>query len=446
MNYALLLVMSEKREIMLAQVTQSAESAHLAKNFFIRKQEFIVALASPDFYIQLVFIGMALTIAWLMAMLIRRRAKSHFAAHPPKRIDVEFITKPLTLIGPLLALLYLSIIKPLADDYAPAIDLTDAAFQLCFAYFLVKCVLLIVRSQPVAYFISFVIMLVAALRATGFIRSTVEYLHSMGFEIGQFHISVLNLVHGIVILVVVFWIAGVLSRTLESYLRRSSTLSYTARELTVKFFSIFVYFVALMITLSVMGVDLTAFAVFGGALGVGIGLGLQKLTANFVSGITLLMEKSIKIGDLIEVGGNTGWVRQLNIRYALIETADGREVLIPNEELISTRVTNWTHSSNTARLDIKVNVAYNSDPAKVRDLMIEAARAHPLCLKNPAPACWLREFGDNALQFMLTFWIPDVREGRFGPQSDVMIVILRKFREAGIGIPCPAAQNAVGNL
>ena len=257
----------------------------------------------------------------------------------------------------------------------------------------------------------------------------------MGFDIGQFHISILNLFHGLFILVIVFWVAGVLSRTLESYLRRSSSLSYMARELSVKFFRIFVYFMAFMITLSAIGVDLTAFAVFGGALGVGVGLGLQKITANFVSGITLLMEKSIKIGDLIEIAGNAGWVRQLNIRYALIETPEGKEILIPNEELISTRVINWSHTSNTARVDIKVTVPYDANPSKVRDLMLSAARAYPLCLKNPPPNCWLREFADNGLQFLLIFWIPDVHEGRYGPQSDVMMAILDKFSKEGIIIP-----------
>lgn len=427
-------------------ISGAEPASKLAKSLILRKEEFIAALSTADFYIQIFIISIAIALAWLMAMLITRRLRSYFLAHPPKRIDVEFVTKPLELLSPLLALLYLSVLKPITNEFSVDGDWMEAAIQLCFAYFLAKCVLLIVRSRPVANFIAFVIMLVTVLQVSGFTGFTVAYLNAMSLEIGQFHISILSFFHGIVILVVVFWIAGVLSRTLESYLRRSSTLSFMSRELTVKFFRIFVYFIALIITLSSMGVDLTAFAVFGGALGVGIGLGLQKITANFVSGITLLLEKSIQIGDLIEVGGNTGWVRQLNIRYALIETPDGREVMIPNEELVSTRVINWTHTNNAARIDIKVNVTYDSNPAKVRDLMIRAAKEHPICLKSPIPNCFLREFGDNALVFMLTFWIPDVHEGRFGPQNDVMISILEKFREAGIGIPCPAAENKVQNL
>ncbi len=134
--------------------------------------------------------------------------------------------------------------------------------------------------------------------------------------------------------------------------------------MTVKFFKIFVYLVAFVITLSAMGIDLTAFAVFSGALGVGVGLGLQKLTGNFVSGVTLLLEKSIKIGDLIEVAGNTGWVRQLHTRYALIETFDGREIMIPNEELVSTRVINWTLTTTLARAEVKIAIDLDSDAEK----------------------------------------------------------------------------------
>ena len=414
------------------KVTSAEPASKLAKNIFMRKDEFIAALSTADFYIQIILIGIAIAVAWLMAQLIQRRVTLHFAAHPLKRIDVEFITKPLTLLATVLSFLYLDIIRDVMTEFEMAGDWVDAAMELSIAYFWAKTVLLVVRARPVANFIAFVIMLVSVLRVSGFTTFTVAYLNSLNFEIGQFHITALNLFHGIVILVIVFWIAGLLSRTLESYLRRSSTLSYTARELSVKFFRLFIYFVALIITLSSMGVDLTAFAVFGGALGVGIGLGLQKITANFVSGITLLIEKAIRIGDLIEVGSHTGWVRQLNIRYALIETADGREILIPNEELISTRVINWTHTSNAARVDIKVAVAYDSDPTVVRDLMLKAAKSHPLCKKDPAPNCFLREFGLYGLEFLLVFWIPDVHDGRFAPQSEVMMSVLQKFKDAGI--------------
>lgn len=286
-------------------------------------------------------------------------------------------------------------------------------------------------------FVTAVVAIVMTLNITGLMAPITKQLDSLAFDIGNFHLSLLSLVQGLIILVIVLWVARLTANTLEAYLRRSPYLSYNARELTAKFFRIFVYFIALMIALSAIGVDLTAFAVFGGALGVGIGLGLQKITSNFVSGITLLMEKSIKLGDLVEVGNVSGWVRQLNVRYTLIETFDGREVMIPNEDLASTRVSSWTHSHNMARVEVPVGVAYGSDLRLVQKLMVEAAEEHPKCVKSQETRCWLREFGDSSVNFLLVFWVSDVREGRFGPKSDVMFAIFDKFKQHGIEIPFP---------
>ncbi len=413
-------------------------AAPLVQQLEDTQESLVSAFSKPEFYIELLCIGLSLALAFLVAKLIRRRTEHYLFIHPPKRIDAEFITKPLSLLGGVFAVLYLSVARPIVQTYAKAAPYwLDAVVQLCLAFLATKLVFMVVGKRAISYFIGVVIMIIAVLNATGFMPSTTEYLSSMAFQVGSFKISLLNLIHGLVILVIVFWIAGLLSRTLESYLRRSSGLSYNARELTVKFFRIFIYFIALLITLSAVGVDLTAFAVFGGALGVGIGLGLQKITSNFVSGITLLVEKSIKLGDLIEVGQDMGVVRALNIRYALIETPDGRELLIPNEELITTKVTNWTHSNEHARIEIKANIAYDSDVRKARQIMLDIASKHPRCLRDPEPLCHLREFGESALVMVLMFWIPDVKEGRLGPQHDVMLGVLEAFRTEGIHMPYP---------
>ncbi|NBX02981.1 MAG: hypothetical protein EBR02_02730 [Alphaproteobacteria bacterium] len=416
----------------LGKLFAADAAAPLVEQLATTQEGLSEAVTTVEFYIELGVIAASLFLALVVGKLLQRYVQNYLFIHPPQRIDAEFITKPLSLIGPILAMLYLSVAKPIVERYAHSSSWIDSITQLCFFYILAKAVVLVLRGRPIGYFIAAVIMIIALLDVTGFMKSTTVYLNSMAFEIGKFKISALNLIHGLVILVIVFWMAGLLSRTLESYLRRSSGLSYSARELIVKFFKIFIYFVALLITLSAIGVDLTAFAVFGGALGVGIGLGLQKITANFVSGITLLVEKSIKLGDLIEVGGMTGWVRALNIRYALVETADGRELLIPNEQLISTQVTNWTHSNEEARVEIKITLDHKTDARRAIALMLECAKAHKRTIKKPEPTCWLREFNDSGLLFMLTFWIADVHDGRNGPQSDVMLVLLERFRAEGI--------------
>jgi small-conductance mechanosensitive channel len=407
-------------------------STPLIKKLFATKEEWIDALNTSGFYLELMLVALAFVIAGLTAFIISKRTRMFLEAHPPKRFDVASLMRPFALLPSILSLLFLAVVRPFIEQYAQGGEFAVAAARLVVAYIMAKAILLMVRSRLVAWFIAFVVMVIAVLDVTGFMATTKQYLEAMSFEAGKFKITVLNLVNGLIILVVVFWVAGVLSRSLESYLHRASTLTYNTRELIVKFFRIFVYFIALLITLSAIGVDLTAFAVFGGALGVGIGLGLQKLTANFVSGITLLVEKSIKLGDLIEVGGVTGWVRALNIRYALVESSDGRELMIPNEQLVSTQVTNWTHSNEQARVEIRLALDVKADARRAMAIMLECASAHPRSLKAPKPLCWLREFNDAGMLFVLTFWIGDIHEGRNGPQSDVMLAILDEFRAAGI--------------
>ena len=444
------LITLEKPEAATESASKAAESviriesnSKLAKKVAETKSQLLNMLMDSDFYIQLIFVGVALSLAWLVSLLIRRRLEAYVKTNPPKLIDLNLALGSLTLITPILAILYLGVLKPFADDYAVGIrSLTEAFLHLSVAYMLARLSLLLVHTKPVARMIAFLIMFTAVLKVTAFTQITVGYLDSVALDIGSFHISMLNLVNGIIIMILVFWLSGGLSRWLETFLRRTSSLSYSARELTVKFFRIFFYFLALLVTLSAIGVDLTAFAVFGGALGVGIGLGLQKITANFMSGITLLLEKSIKIGDLIDVAGNLGWVRELNIRYTLMETGDGREILIPNEELISSRVTNWTHSNPQTRVDIEVVVSYDADPRMVKRLLLEAAKDYKLTLKNPEPLCQLRTFTESGLGFVLMFWIPNVNDGRFGPKSEVMMLILDKFRANDIEISLSAARTA----
>ncbi|MFO0390203.1 MAG: mechanosensitive ion channel family protein [Alphaproteobacteria bacterium] len=397
---------------------------------------FAESLSTPQFYLSMFGIGLAVSVAWLMAFLIQKRVRQRLREKPPQKIDAEFIIKPLSLLGPLLGIIYLNVAKPFIYEYGSKLWV-DAAVSLTLAYLFAKMVILILGFRAIGYFIATLIMLMAGLEVSGLLATITAYLEAISFTLGKFKLSMLGIIKGIISLVIVFWAAGALSKTLESYLRRSSSLSYNARELTVTFFKIFLYFVALLITLSYADVDLTAFAVFGGALGVGLGLGLQKIASNFISGVGLLMEKSVQVGDLVQLGEDTGWVRQLNIRYMLIETFDGREIFIPNEDFANSRVTNWTHSSKKARVTIPVTAAYGSNPQQVIDILVMCASLHARCTKDPAPAAVLREFAENGLNFELTFWVDDVREGRYNVQSDVMIAVLEKFKDVGIDIPYP---------
>lgn len=410
-------------------------------------ERLLQALASPEFYIEMLIIAGCVGAALLLGMLAMRYAKRWSAARPNHTLPPRYITRTARMVSPLLSILFLSIARAptqsVLHDGAPWVEM---AGTLSIAWFLAKLVLITVQTRFIAWFIVLVIIANSLLAVTGLLMPVQAALEAMAFQLGDFKVSMLGILKGLVMFVIVFWLAGAVIRILTRYLGRATSLSYNARELISKFVKIFIYFVAFIITLSAVGVDLTAFAVFGGALGVGIGLGLQQITSNFVSGVTILMEKSIKIGDIVEIEGNMGWVRQLNMRYTLLETFDGRELMIPNEQLVTNRVTNWTYSTDRARVEINIGVAYDTDMELAQRIMLECAKENARCLEDPAPFCVMREFGDSSVNFLLAFWVGDVREGRYGPQNDVMMAIFKRFGAEGIEIPFPQrVVHMVGN-
>jgi small-conductance mechanosensitive channel len=258
------------------------------------------------------------------------------------------------------------------------------------------------------------------------------------FQMGELRFSVYLLLKAICIIIVLFWITSMVADFGERRIHGLQSIRASNRALMVKIFQIMVYFLAFMVALDVLGIDFTALAIFGGAVGIGVGFGLQKITSNFISGLILLFEKSIENDDLVELADGTyGFIRHTGARYTLIETFEGKEMMIPNEDFITNRVTNWTFSNTRGRIEISIGVSYDSDIEKAMELVLEAAKEHPRCVEDPAPVCFLRDFGDSSVNFLLFFWVADVTEGRFEPQSDVMRSIWKKFKAHNIAIPFP---------
>ena len=214
-------------------------------------------------------------------------------------------------------------------------------------------------------------------------------------------------------------------------------LTPSFQVLTGKLIRISLITVAFLIALSSVGIDLTAFAVFTGAVGVGVGFGLQKLVSNLISGVILLLDRSIKPGDVIEVGETFGWVSALNARYASVTTRDGKEWLIPNEDLITQRVTNLSFSSEQLRLLLPFGISYDSDVRAAIALAVEAATEVPRVLSNPAPVCRLMGFGDSSVDMELRIWINDPVNGVVNVRSEILLGMWDKFHENGINIPFP---------
>jgi len=223
----------------------------------------------------------------------------------------------------------------------------------------------------------------------------------------------------------------------EKRLERSPDLTPSARTLIAQSLKVIIMAAAIFIPLNSLGIDLSALAVFSGALGVGLGFGLQKTAGNFISGVILLLDKSIKPGDVIEVGGVYGWITAIHGRYSSILTRDGAYYLIPNEELITTQVVNWSFSSGVIRLKAKVGVAYDTDLRLAMRLMEEAGNEHPRVKESPPPAARLLGFGDSSVDLELRFWISDPKEGVVNVKGDVMLAIWDKFKAHGVEFPFP---------
>lgn len=266
-------------------------------------------------------------------------------------------------------------------------------------------------------------------------------------QFGKYSFTPYDMLDTLITLALIIWVSSIVSGLGERVIAGLPRVRLADKAILTKIIQIFVYFIAFVVALDMLGIDLTAFAVLGGAIGIGLGFGLQKIASNFVSGLILVFEKSMRVGDLVQMtDGIIGYIRHAGARYTRIETFDGKEVMIPNEDFITGRVINWTYSNKKSRVEVKVSVSYLSDLERVRQIMLDCAIAHPRCVDDPPPACFVREFGDNGVQLLLLFFVGDVTDGLYGPQSDVMLSIWKKFQEEGIDIPFPQRDMNIRNL
>ena len=297
-----------------------------------------------------------------------------------------------------------------------------------------------VSNPLLSLIISIAACITAALNIVGLLDNTITFLRDTAFSFGKVNVSLLTVVQGLLALGVLLWITKIVGQLIEGRIKLSANLSPSMKALSTKLLHIVLAVVAVIVALKIVGINLTAFAVFGGAIGVGLGFGLQKIFANLVSGFILLLDKSIKPGDVIAIGNYYGRVDSLGARYVSVSTRDGIEHLIPNEELITTRVENWSHSQNLLRIRKSIGVHYKSDIRKAIALCLEAAEETPRILKDPAAACHLMEFAESSVKLELRFWIDDPMNGRANVVSALLLSIWDKFHEHGIEIPYPQSD------
>ena len=309
--------------------------------------------------------------------------------------------------------------------------------SLLTAWILIRLTSVVVRNQALARFISLAAWTIAALVILNLFDPLVHQLNVFSFSVGNVNISLLGIVKGCISLTIIVWFAYNITYIFEKKINSVNDIDPSLKVLSVKIFKIILGIITFLLFLNIAGIDMTALAVFTGAVGVGVGLGLQKVFSNILSGILLLVEKSLKPGDVISVGDKFGWVNSLTSRYVSIITREGKEHLIPNEDIVTREVINWSHSSKKIRLSVPFGVSYKSDPHEVIALVKQAAGGTERVLTNPKPNCLIREFGENAIKMEARFWIKDPTNGVNNIKSDVYLAIWDALKENNIEIPLP---------
>jgi len=396
-------------------------------------------VASVWVLIQFAVIILAAVIGTALATLLRRRIDIDALSTGWPPYLRQFTRLLADNIGTIIfVLITLTAREAMIDTTWPSRSyLLGVAASLATAWVVISLVAGLIRNPFVYRLVAFVAWTIAALNILGLAQPIREALDSVAVVIGGLRVSPLLVIKTTVLLLLTLWAANAASDFLDKRVRAVTDLTPSIQVLIGKLIRLLLITFAIVIALSTVGIDFSALAFFSGAVGVGLGFGLQKSVSNLVSGIILLADKSIKPGDVISVGYSFGWVESMGARYTSVVTRDGREFLIPNEDFVTQRVINWSYSNDEVRLDVDFGVSYASDPHKICEFGVEAAKLVERVLVAPAPVCHLKGFGDSSLDFTLRFWIRDPVDGTTNVRGKVLLALRDIFQREGIEIPFP---------
>ena len=361
--------------------------------------------------------------------LIARKAFMPRINQSIDRLGAHYRTKSLLknisrLIMQIIAITVIVLGTPILATLGYSIDFANAIMGLFLAWVVIRLCVQFIENSVVRNMFALMIWTIAALSILGVLDQTTSTLDGIGMNIGEFRLSALSVIKGILALFVLLYVAIFCSKLLERRIENIGSLTMSSRVLISKI------------------VRVTLIVVFSGAIGLGIGFGLQKGISNLFSGMLLLMDKSIQPGDVIELPGVSGesafgWVHHMGARYTEIITRDNKSYLVPNEDFITQQVVNWSHGSTLIRVEVKFGVSYSSDPHAIKKMVVEAVKEVNRVCQDQEPVCHLKEFGDSSLNFVCRFWIKDAQKGITNVRGDVMLAIWDVFKENDINIPFP---------
>jgi small-conductance mechanosensitive channel len=400
-------------------------------------------ISSPFFYLQF---GLILTAAGIAlaanAALQSRINTDSLADHwpPPLRRLAHVLVESFSTI--VFAVLVIAARIAMYHSTWPSRSyMLVVAAKLALAWLIIRLVTSVIRNAFLVKLISVSAWVIAALSIINQLDPAIDALDSdsVSIVLGGLRLTPLVVIKLGLLLIAALWLTNVASNFAENRINRSTDLTPSIQVLLVKMIRIGLLAVAVAIALGAVGINLSALAVFSGAVGVGIGIGLQKIVANFISGIILLADKSVKPGDLVTIGDSSGRISAMKTRYISVAAGDGREFLIPNEDLVTQKVTNWTYTDKNTLVKVNFGTNYESDPRQVCRLAAEIAGSAPRAIKSRTPNCILTEFAETGMKFSLTFWIADP-DGMDNVKSDVMLALWETFKREGIQVPYPVRE------
>ena len=288
----------------------------------------------------------------------------------------------------------------------------------------------------------YVALPIAALYVLGLLDPIVAVLAANGVSLGKINFSYLAIVRALIAGSVLFWLGRWSAETGTTYIRAQEHMGVPTRELAAKAFELAIFGAVGLVLLNIMGLDLSALALLGGAIGVGLGFGLQKIASNFISGVILLLEGQATVGDFVELdGGESGKIIKLGARATILETFDGKWIVVPNEDFITSRVVNWSDSGSAKRYEVEFSVSYDTDINTIPDIVGSAVAKHPGVLSDPEePDVELAGFGDSGVDFVVEFWVEGIDDGPNKYTSEVRFLVWNALKEAGVEIPYPQRE------
>lgn len=405
-------------------------------------------LATPVIYWQLTALGIALLSAWLLNKLIHRHVK--LKAPESWKIGVDGVKR---VLFPLASLVFVDIGQMVLTHWEKHTSLLTLASTLLIAMAVIRLVAYALRYvfspsgwvRTTENVIVGIVWVLVAMHLVGFLPEIIQTLDDVSFTFGKNKISLLLILQAAVMVVVTIIIALSLSRFIENRLMQAEQINMNLRVVMTKLVRILLTLAGVLVGLSAVGFDITLLSVFGGALGVGLGFGLQKIASNYVSGFIILLDESVHIGDVMTVDGHYGVVHQIRSRYLVLRKLDGTEVVIPNETLIASTVINHSLSDRRARVLLPVQVSYEGDLEQAMDIIRQVAVRHPRVLKDPAPDVQIKGFGESGIDLQLSIWIPDPEEGSGNLQSALYLEMWRDFKIHGVVVPYPQREIRMVN-